>query len=122
MAAGDGVVLRAGVAGGYGNLVEIRHRNGITTRYGHLRGFARGVHPGSHVSQGQVVGYVGSTGLATGPHLHYEFRVNGAARDSRRVDLGHGAALSPALRATFERDRDRMLGLLRPNQAVAIAN
>lgn len=122
MAAGDGVVLRAGVAGGYGNLVEIRHRNGITTRYGHLRGFARGVHAGSHVSQGQVVGYVGSTGLATGPHLHYEFRVNGAARDSRRVDLGHGAALSPALRAAFERDRDRMLGLLRPNQAVAIAN
>jgi murein DD-endopeptidase MepM/ murein hydrolase activator NlpD len=120
MAAGEGTVLRAGVAGGYGNLIEIRHRSGITTRYGHLRGFARGLHAGSHVSQGQVIGYVGSTGLATGPHLHYEFRVNGVARDSRRVDLGRGAALSPALRPVFDRERDHLLELLRPHQSVAI--
>jgi len=120
MAAGDGTVLRAGVAGGYGNLIELRHRSGITTRYGHLRGFARGVHAGSHVSQGQVIGYVGSTGLATGPHLHYEFRVNGVARDSRRVDLGRGAGLSPALRPAFDHERDRLLELLRPHQSVAL--
>ena len=67
MAAGDGVVLRAGRAGGYGNLIELRHLNGITTRYGHLRGFARGVRAGARVEQGQTIGYVGSTGLATRP-------------------------------------------------------
>lgn len=113
MAAGDGVILRAGRAGGYGNLIEIRHRNGITTRYGHLRGFARGIHAGARVSQGQVIGYVGSTGLATGPHLHYEFRVNGVAEDSRRVNLGHGTPVPGALMAAFERERDSLLDLLR---------
>lgn len=108
MAAGDGTVLRAGRAGGYGNLVEIRHRNGITTRYGHLRAYARGLSAGRRVSQGQVIGYVGSTGLASGPHLHYEFRVNGAARDSRRVDLGGGESLARALMAGFEQERQRL--------------
>jgi murein DD-endopeptidase MepM/ murein hydrolase activator NlpD len=108
MAAGDGTVLRAGRAGGYGNLVEIRHRNGITTRYGHLRGFARGIGAGRRVSQGQIVGYVGSTGLASGAHLHYEFRVNGAARDSRRVDLGGGEPLAKSLMPSFQQERERL--------------
>ena len=123
MAAGDGVVLRAGAAGGYGNLIELRHRSGITTRYGHLRGFARGVRTGARVSQGQVIGYVGSTGLASGPHLHYEFRVNGVARDSRRVELGDGAPLPAAHRPAFERERDRLLGLLEgaPAQSSMVA-
>ena len=112
MAAGNGTVLRAGRAGGYGNLVELRHRSGITTRYAHLRGFARGIRAGARVSQGQVVGYVGATGLASGPHLHYEFRVNGVARDSRRVDLGNGEPLPPSRRAAFERERDRLVALL----------
>jgi len=114
MAAGEGVVLHAGQSGGYGNLVEIRHRSGITTRYGHLRGFARGVHAGGRVSQGQVIGYVGSTGLATGPHLHYEFRVNGVAQDSRRVNVGHGTPVPAGLQPAFERTRDSLLALLRP--------
>lgn len=121
MAAGDGVVLRAGRAGGYGNLIELRHRNGITTRYGHLRGFARGVHPGARVEQGQTIGYVGSTGLATGPHLHYEFRVNGVAKDSRRVELGNGAPIGAGLRAEFTRERDRLLQLLHPQAPGPIA-
>ena len=108
MAAGDGTVLRAGRAGGYGNLVEIRHRSGITTRYAHLRGFARGISAGRRVSQGQTIGYVGSTGLASGAHLHYEFRVNGAARDSRRVDLGGGEPLPKGLLSTFDRERQRL--------------
>ena len=112
LAAGDGTVLRAGRAGGYGNLVEIRHRNGITTRYGHLRGFARGLAAGRRVSQGQVIGYVGSTGLASGAHLHYEFRVNGAARDSRRVDLGGGEPLAKPLRPAFQSARDRLAAAL----------
>ncbi len=112
-AAGDGVVLRAGRAGGYGNLIELRHRSGITTRYGHLQGFARGVRAGARVTQGQTIGYVGSTGLASGPHLHYEFRVNGIAKDSRRVELGNGAPIRGDLRTEFSRERDRLLQLLR---------
>ena len=113
-AAGDGVVLRAGPSGGYGNLIELRHRNGITTRYGHLRGFARGIRAGARVGQGQTIGYVGSTGLASGPHLHYEFRVNGVAKDARRVALGNGAPIRDAIRDDFNRERDRLLLLLHP--------
>ena len=112
MAAGDGIVLRAGRAGGYGNLIELRHVNGITTRYGHLRGFARSIRRGVRVVQGQTIGYVGSTGLATGPHLHYEFRENGIARDSRRVTLGTGSPVPTRDREAFEQERDRLLGLL----------
>lgn len=112
MAAGDGIVLRAGRAGGYGNLIELRHLNGITTRYGHLRGFARNIRRGARVEQGQTIGYVGSTGLATGPHLHYEFRMNGVAKDSRRVKLGNGTPVEPAQRGQFEQQRDHLLALL----------
>jgi murein DD-endopeptidase MepM/ murein hydrolase activator NlpD len=124
MAAGDGVVLRAGRAGGYGNLIELRHRNGITTRYGHLRGFARGVRGGARVSQGQTIGYVGSTGLASGPHLHYEFRVNGVAKDPRRVELGNGAPVPSSEREAFERERDRLRALLDgpPSGAIALTS
>ena len=112
MAAGDGVVLRAGRAGGYGNLIELRHLNGITTRYGHLRGFARNIRAGLRVQQGQTIGYVGSTGLATGPHLHYEFRMNGVPKDSRRVKLGSGSPVASRDRPAFEQERDRLLTLL----------
>ena len=108
LAAGDGVVIRAGWGGGYGNLVELRHRNGITTRYGHLSRFGRGIRPGVRVKQGDVVGLVGSSGLASGPHLHYEFRVNGVARDSRRVELGQGAPLPAGFRALFAEQRVRL--------------
>jgi murein DD-endopeptidase MepM/ murein hydrolase activator NlpD len=121
MAAGDGSVIRAGTAGGYGNLVELRHRNGITTRYGHLQRIAKGVRAGARVGQGQVIGYVGSTGLATGPHLHYEFRVNGAARDSRKVELGSGMPVPAAKRDAFERQRNRLLAVLRAPAAPAMA-
>jgi murein DD-endopeptidase MepM/ murein hydrolase activator NlpD len=122
MAAGEGVVLRAGRAGGYGNLIELRHRNGITTRYGHLRGFARGIRGGARVSQGQTIGFVGSTGLASGPHLHYEFRVNGVAKDSRRVALGNGAPVPDSEREPFERERDRLKALLNEQPSGAIAS
>lgn len=80
-AAGNGRVLLAGRKGGYGNTVVIQHGNSYRTLYGHMQGFARGVRTGSNVKQGQVIGYIGTTGLSTGPHLHYEFMINGRAVD-----------------------------------------
>ncbi len=82
---GDGAVIRAGYAGGFGKLIEIRHRDGMVTRYGHLRGFAPLLTEGQVVTQGQVIGYVGSTGLSTGPHLHFETLVNGVSREPTRT-------------------------------------
>lgn len=76
-AVGDGVISRANWGGGYGNLVEIRHQRGYSSRYAHLQRFATGIRSGTRVRQGDVIGYVGATGLATGPHLHYEFHENG---------------------------------------------
>lgn len=111
-AAGDGTVLRAGYGGGYGNLVEIRHREGVTTRYGHLSRIAVGLRPGTRVTQGQLIGRVGSTGLATGPHLHYEFRVAGVARDPRSVKHETGAPLPSNTLAAFRAQRDVLLQLL----------
>ncbi|MCL5042442.1 MAG: peptidoglycan DD-metalloendopeptidase family protein [Gammaproteobacteria bacterium] len=87
MATGDGRIVHLGRKGGYGNTIVIRHGNQYQTLYAHLNGYARGLSNGSHVTQGQVIGYVGMTGLATGPHLHYEFLVNGRHVDPLRVDL-----------------------------------
>ncbi|ASK35164.1 peptidase M23 [Alcanivorax sp. N3-2A] len=86
-AAGKGKVIFAGVKGGYGNVVIIQHGQQYTTLYGHMKGFAKGIRVGSRVNQNQTIGYVGMTGLATGPHLHYEFRVNGTHRDPLTVPL-----------------------------------
>jgi murein DD-endopeptidase MepM/ murein hydrolase activator NlpD len=80
-AIGDGTVVSAGWSNGYGNLVAIRHPNGYVTRYGHMRGFAKGIHSGARVQMGQVIGYVGMTGLATGPHLHFEVLIGGEQHD-----------------------------------------
>jgi murein DD-endopeptidase MepM/ murein hydrolase activator NlpD len=80
-AVGEGVVIFAGRKGGYGNAIDIRHRNGYVGRYGHLRGFASGIRVGRTVNIGETIGYVGMTGLATGPHLHFEILVNGVQRD-----------------------------------------
>jgi murein DD-endopeptidase MepM/ murein hydrolase activator NlpD len=102
-AAGDGVVRFAGVKGGYGNLVEIEHGHGITTVYGHLSRFAHGTHAGARVIQGTVIAYVGMTGLATGPHLHYEYRVNGVFKNPQTVVLPPAAPIDAAWRADFDR-------------------
>ena len=88
-ATGDGKVIHAGRKGGYGNAVVIQHGQKITTLYAHMSKFARNVKAGARVKQGQIIGYVGSTGLASGPHLHYEFLVNGVHKNPVRVKLPH---------------------------------
>lgn len=119
-AAGDGKVTYRARNGGYGNLVVIRHGNGIETRYAHLSKFGRyGV--GSKVKQGQVIGYVGATGLATGPHLHYEFVVNGAHRNPRTIldKLPKAKTLAKAEMAQFERLAEPLIASLEAQRSNA---
>lgn len=112
-AIGDGTVIFAGQKRGYGNVLEIRHRNGYVSRYGHLRGFARGVHAGMFVGIASTVGYVGMTGLATAPHLHFEILVNGAQRDPRTaLSRTGGDPIPSAERGAFESLRSRMIATL----------
>lgn len=115
-ATADGVVEYSGVKGGYGNMIEVRHAGGITTLYGHLSGFAAGVRRGARVSQGQTIGYVGATGWATGPHLHYEFKVAGIHQDPLRVALPKAEPLAQKYIATFKQiaaSQGEQLALLR---------
>jgi len=111
-AAGDGVIRFAGVMGGYGNMVEIEHTHSITTVYGHLSRFAHAMRPGTHVTQGTVIAYVGMTGLATGPHLHYEYRVNGVFKNPQTVALPAAAPINPALSAAFQAQTEPLLASL----------
>ena len=101
-ATADGYVTFAGRKGGYGNVVTVRHPNGYTTVYAHLSGIAQGVRQGRRVIQGEVVGSVGSTGLATGPHLHYEFHVNGVHQNPMRLAMPPGPPVTARLRPEFE--------------------
>jgi len=99
----DGIVDFAGRKGGYGNVIMVKHSGSrYTTVYGHLSKFARGLRHGQRVSQGEVIGYVGMTGVATGPHLHYEFRIGDQQRDPLRVALPTARPLSAAHRAKFQ--------------------
>ncbi len=112
-AAGDGKVIFAGTKGGYGRLIVLRHGGHYTTAYGHLRGFARGIRSGQKVKQGQIIGYVGSSGVATGPHLHYEFRVNGAHRNPLTVKLPEAKPVHSAYLSHFEENTRVYLSMLR---------
>jgi murein DD-endopeptidase MepM/ murein hydrolase activator NlpD len=100
-AAGDGRIRFAGRKGGYGNLVEIEHSRSIVTVYGHLSRFAPGTRAGTHVTQGTVIAFVGKTGLATGPHLHYEYRVNGVFKNPQTVILPAAAPIDARWQADF---------------------
>jgi murein DD-endopeptidase MepM/ murein hydrolase activator NlpD len=93
-AAGDGVVEMAGPNKGYGNYVRIRHSNGFATAYAHMSGFAKGVRTGKRVNQGQIIGFVGSTGMSTGPHLHYEVMVNGSQVNPLSIKMPSGRKLA----------------------------
>ena len=114
-ATADGIVTQVGrEEEGYGNLIELRHANGIRTRYGHLSGFARGLQVGERVEQGETIGFVGSTGLSTGPHLHYEFLVNGRATNPQGRDMGAGTPVPQSLRAAYDSVRVRLQAELEP--------
>ncbi len=112
----DGTVAFMGRQGGYGNVVMVAHQGRYQTVYGHLSRFAGTIHKGQRVSQGEVIGYVGMTGLATGPHLHYEFKLDGVQRDPLKVALPDGKPISEAQKAVFmesTRDLHTRLSLLR---------
>jgi murein DD-endopeptidase MepM/ murein hydrolase activator NlpD len=112
IASGNGTVEKAGWASGYGNQTLIRHANGYVTSYNHQSGIAKGMTPGAKVKQGQVIGYVGSTGSSTGSHLHYELIVNGTKVDAMKVRLPGGKALEGPALAAFQQERQRIDTLL----------
>jgi murein DD-endopeptidase MepM/ murein hydrolase activator NlpD len=99
---GDGVVTFVGRKGGYGNLVIVQHAGKYSTYYAHLSRFAEGIRAGARVDQGEYIGYVGSTGMATGPHLHYEFHIGGVQHDPLRVTLPEAVPITRELRAAFD--------------------
>jgi murein DD-endopeptidase MepM/ murein hydrolase activator NlpD len=107
-ASGNGEIEKIGPEGGYGKYIKIRHANGYETAYGHMSAFARNLEEGSHVRQGQVIGYVGSTGFSTGPHVHYEIMINGRFVDPMKVKLPRGRVLEGPLLASFEEQRDKL--------------
>ena len=111
-ASGNGVVEKAGLESGYGKYIRIRHTNGYETAYGHMTAFARGIDEGTRVRQGQVIGFVGSTGLSTGSHLHYEILVNGRFVDPMRIKLPRGRVLDGQMLASFEQERERLDGIM----------
>jgi murein DD-endopeptidase MepM/ murein hydrolase activator NlpD len=107
-ASGNGVIEKADWEGGYGKYVRIKHNNGYETAYGHMSAFAKGMEPGKRVRQGQVIGFVGSTGMSTGAHVHYEILVNGRFVDPMRIKLPRGRSLDGPLMSSFEKERDRL--------------
>ena len=116
-ASGDGVIDFAGTQNGYGNFVTIKHWNNYSTAYAHMSRFAPGIKKGSKVSQGDVIGYVGSTGWSTGAHLHYEFRVGGEAKDPSKMNVQAQAPLTAAELSRFKlyaADMSHRFALLQP--------
>jgi murein DD-endopeptidase MepM/ murein hydrolase activator NlpD len=112
LAAGDGTVEQVGRQGGYGNYVRIRHANGFSTAYGHMLRFAPGVQPGVSVKQGQIIGFVGSTGLSTGPHCHFEVLVNNNFVNPMTIQVPRGLQLTGRQLAEFQRERKRIETLM----------
>jgi murein DD-endopeptidase MepM/ murein hydrolase activator NlpD len=123
LAAGNGTIIKAQWDSGYGRRVEIQHANGYITTYNHMSGFARSVKEGMRVKQGQVIGFLGSTGLSTGPHLHYEVMVNGHFVDPMRVKLARTREIEGRLLVDFKKERDRIDGLMAkaPNSDAKVA-
>lgn len=121
-ASGDGKVNFVGVKGGYGNAVELQHGGRYTTLYAHMSRFAKGIKPGTRVKQGQVIGYVGKTGLATAPHLHYEFRVDGVHRNPVTVKLPTADPIAKAYRNDFDSHAKQTLSMLEQMDSSRLAS
>jgi murein DD-endopeptidase MepM/ murein hydrolase activator NlpD len=121
-AAGDGKVIHRGSKGGYGRTVIIKHGQRYTTLYGHLSRYNKQVKQGSKVKQGQVIGYVGSSGLATGPHLHYEFRVNGVHRNPLTVKLPAAEPIAKRFLPDFKLQTQPLLTRLETISQTMVAN
>jgi murein DD-endopeptidase MepM/ murein hydrolase activator NlpD len=111
-ATSDGAVSSFGKQGGYGNFIMINHQSHFTTVYGHLSHFAKGLHSGQRVKQGDVIGYVGMTGLTNGPHLHYEFKIDGQQRDPMRVALPNAQPVGTADKVAFQSLADNFVARL----------
>lgn len=112
LSAGNGTVIKAEWDGGYGRRVEVQHANGYVTTYSHMSRFGQGIAPGARVRQGQILGYVGSTGLSTGPHLHYEVVVNGHFVDPMKIRVPRGRELEGRALAEFKRQREQVDAML----------
>lgn len=121
-AAGDGRIIFRGRKGGYGNMIAIRHNSRITTRYGHMSRFRSGMGVGTHVKQGQVIGYVGMTGLATGPHVHFEFRVNGQAKNPQTVAMPKPEPLPRKYMVDFEHKTAPLLAQIKALDGTQVAS
>lgn len=121
-ATGDGKVLLAGRRGGYGNTIIIQHGNTYRTLYGHMQGFAKGVKTGGSVKQGQVIGYIGTTGLSTGPHLHYEFQVNGVHVDPLGQKLPMSDPIAKAERTRFLQQSQPLMARMNQEKATFLAS
>lgn len=121
-AVGDGVVVQAGRDGGYGNVVTLRHKRGYSSRYAHLRGFAKSIRSGARVRQGDVIGYVGSTGLSTGPHLHYEFRENGTPINPNIIRSITGDPVPAGQRARFRAEIGAQIAAMQRSGSPVLAS
>ena len=121
-ASGNGVIEKVGLEGGYGKYIRIKHNNGYETAYGHMSAFAKGMEAGKRVRQGQVIGFVGSTGMSTGPHVHYEILVNGRFVDPMRVKLPRGRSLEGPIMTGFEKERDRLDGMMSGRSGARISD
>ncbi|KJJ61291.1 peptidase M23 [Pseudomonas sp. 10B238] len=119
--AGDGKVLLAGRKGGYGNTVVIQHGNRYRTLYAHMQGFAKGVRNGSSVKQGQIIGYIGTTGLSTGPHLHYEFQVDGVHVDPLGLKLPMADPIAKNEKQRFLKLSDPLIARMDDERATMLA-
>jgi murein DD-endopeptidase MepM/ murein hydrolase activator NlpD len=121
-AAGNGVIEKEGWESGYGKFILLRHNNGYETAYGHMSAYARGLEEGAHVRQGQVIGFVGSTGLSTGTHVHYEIRINGRFVDPMRIKLPRGRELQGPILTAFDKERERIDGIMARKPARVASN
>jgi murein DD-endopeptidase MepM/ murein hydrolase activator NlpD len=121
-ASGDGKIIYRGVKGGYGNVIILQHGNNINTLYAHMSRFKKGLSVGSRVKQGQLIGYVGQSGMVTGPHLHYEFQVNGVHKNPVTVKLPHADPVAKSERASFQSVAQTLMAQLETYSSTQVAS